>query len=133
MPWGKCTCCTSVSCMSEEGQSQRGHSIQGNNSTNVHFSLALPNFLPIHPGAAGNIHAVCVREGRWRKSLLFLSMSMLRVKAVCSSRSLHIQWPSCHQSLSQYTCRLSRCHSSGQTRIPWTGEDKKRHFSLGGS
>lgn len=118
-----CTCCTSVSCMSEEGQSQKGHSFQGHNSANIHFSLALPNFPPIHPGAARNIHAVCVKEGRWRKSLPLLSGIMLQSKAVCPSRSLHIRWPSCHQSLSQYTCRLWRCHSSGQTRIPWTGED----------
>lgn len=125
---GSCTCCTSVSRVSEEGQSLKVTASRANNSANIHVSLALPNFLPIHPGAARNIHAVCVKEGRWRKSLLLLSMTMLRSKAVCSSRSLHIQWPSCHQSLSQYTCRLWRCHSSGQTRIPWTEEDKKKQI-----
>jgi len=99
-----------------------GHSVHG------HFSLALPNFLSIRSGAAGNIHAVCLREARWRKSLL--STSMLQAKAVRSSRSLHRQWPSCLQSRSQYTCRLTRCHSLERMRIPWTEEDTKKKNML---
>ena len=114
VPWG-----SALAVQVRKGRAE-GHGIQGHVGTDVHFSLALPNLLPAHPppGAAGNIHAVFVREGRW--SLLFLSMNMLWSKAVRSSRSLHTQWPSCHQSLSRCTCRLSRCRSSGQMRIPWT-------------
>lgn len=34
----------------------------GHESANVRLSLAPPNFLPIHAGPEGNIHAVCVRR-----------------------------------------------------------------------
>lgn len=46
-------------------------------SSAIYSCLALPNILPIFSRAAGNIHAVCVQEERCRKSLLFLSRSML--------------------------------------------------------
>lgn len=131
VPWGTALAVQVLVVWMRKGRAE-GHSIQGHSSANVHSVWHCQTSCPSTPGTAGNIHAVCVREGRWRKSLLFLSMIMLRSKAVCSSRSLHIQWPSCHQSLSRCTCRLLRCHSSGQMRIPWTEEDKK-HFSVGGS
>lgn len=117
---GNCTRCTSVSRMSEEGQSRRTQHPGPQQHQRAFQSGTAKR--PAHPppGAAGNIHAVCVGEGRWRKSLMFTSMNTLRSKAFCSSRSLHIQWPSCHQSPSRCTCRLSRCHSSGQMKIPWT-------------
>ncbi|TNN86967.1 hypothetical protein EYF80_002722 [Liparis tanakae] len=60
-----------------------GHGVHGHNGTDGHFSLALPNSLSIRSGAAGNIHAVCLREARWRTSLP--STSMLRAKAVRST------------------------------------------------
>lgn len=119
VPWETALAVQVLVVWMRKGRAER-HSIQCHNSAAIHFRLALPNFLPIHLGAAGNIHAVCVREGGWRKCLLFLSMSMLRSKAVSSNRSLHTQWPSCHQSLSRCTCRLRKCHSSGQMRTPWT-------------
>lgn len=34
----------------------------GHKSANVRLSLAPPNFLPVHAGPEGNIHAVCVRR-----------------------------------------------------------------------
>lgn len=42
------------------------------------------------------------------------------------SRSLHKQWPSCLQILSQCTYHQLRCHSSGQRMTPWTVEGGKQ-------
>lgn len=84
------------------------------------FSLALPNFLPVHPG----LYATSMLSV-WRKVEKGTSPDWRGsgARAARSSRSLHKRWPSCHQSLSRCICRPLRCHSWGQTRIPWTEED----------
>ena len=114
---GNCTCCTSVSCMGEEGQSRRTqHPPRPPTFTSVwHCQTSCPST----PGLQAT--SMLSVWGKVDGGRVYCSS-----KAVCPSRSLHIQWPSCHQSLSQCTCRLSRCHSSGQMRIPWTEEDKNK-------
>lgn len=113
---GNCTCCTSVSCMGEEGQNRRTQHPRPPTFTSVwHCQTSCPST----PGLQAT--SMLSVWGKVDGGRVYCSS-----KAVCPSRSLHIQWPSCHQSLSQCTCRLSRCHSSGQMRIPWTEEDKNK-------
>lgn len=98
---GNCTGCTSLCCMNEKVAASTGHNAPTSASV-WHCQTSCPST----PG----LQATSMRSV-WGKvdgggGLVFLSTSVLRANAACSSRWLHIQWPSCHQSLSQYTCRL---------------------------
>lgn len=73
--------------------------------------------------AAGRIQYPCrLREGRWMEEEFTVPEHHRapNPKGSLFSKSLHIQWPSCLQSLLRCTCRLLKCHSSRQMRIPST-------------